>query len=212
MVAPFAAYFRAGLVAVAGTLAATLAACGAEQETATNGDINPASGANPPLATTSTERVALKRVRLANPDAGRALFVEKGCVICHSANGVGGKAAPALDAPIGAPAVDPLDFAARMWRGAPAMIELQSVELGYTIHLTAAEIADLAAFATDMDAQKMLTQDHLPKTIQNGLLDRRFWEIDDGLDALRARFDDEIRPYDGVEIPLEAEELPVDPD
>lgn len=185
-------------------IACTLSACSDGGDTITTGESRP-------LAVTSGERVALKRVRLADPDAGRDLFIEKGCVICHAANGVGGKAAPSLDAPFEAPGVDPLEFAARMWRGAPAMIELQSVELGYTIYLTATEIADLAAFANDRDAQKMLTEDQLPETIANGLLDVRFWEIDDGLDALRTRFDDDLRPYDGVEIPLKAEELPVDP-
>jgi mono/diheme cytochrome c family protein len=110
---------------------------------------------------------------------GRALFIDKGCVICHAVNGVGGKAAPALDAEIGGQAVDPLEFAARMWRGAPAMIELQSVELGYSISLTADEIGDLAAFAADREQQKTLTVDDLPETIKNGLLDEQFWEIED---------------------------------
>ncbi|MHA7871017.1 MAG: c-type cytochrome, partial [Hyphococcus sp.] len=72
-----------------------------------------------------------------DPVKGRALFIDKGCVICHAVNGVGGKAAPALDAPVGDGPVDPLEFAARMWRGAPAMIELQSIELGYAIYLEA---------------------------------------------------------------------------
>ncbi|NOX82000.1 MAG: cytochrome c [Alphaproteobacteria bacterium] len=110
---------------------------------------------------------------------GRVLFVDKGCVICHAVNGVGGKAAPALDAEIGGQAVDPLEFAARMWRGAPAMIELQSVELGYSISLTADEIGNLAAFAADREQQKILTADDLPETIKNGLLDEQFWEIED---------------------------------
>ncbi|GJL92912.1 c-type cytochrome [Hyphococcus sp.] len=120
-----------------------------------------------------------------DPVGGKILFVDKGCVICHSVNGVGGKAAPALDAEIGAPAVDPLDFAARMWRGAPAMIELQAIELGYTIYLTADDIADLAAFAADREAQKSLKIDDLPERIQNGLLDERFWEMENWDDFLR---------------------------
>ncbi len=110
---------------------------------------------------------------------GRALFVDKGCVICHAVNGVGGKAAPALDAEIGGQMVDPLEFSARMWRGAPAMIELQAVELGYSISLTADEIGDLAAFAADRAQQEALTVDDLPETIKNGLLDEQFWEIED---------------------------------
>lgn len=117
--------------------------------------------------------------------AGRGLFVEKGCVICHSVNGVGGKAAPVLDAQIGAPPVDPLDFAARMWRGAPAMIELQSVELGYTIYLTADEIANLAAFAADREEQKKLAIDQVPETMRESFLDEQFWEVEDWTEFLR---------------------------
>ncbi len=118
--------------------------------------------------------------------SGRALFVDKGCVICHAVNGVGGKAAPALDAEIGAPPIDPLDFAARMWRGAPAMIELQSIELGYTIYLTADEIADLSAFSGDLAEQKLLDLEQLPETMKNGLLDEQFWEVEDWDGFLRS--------------------------
>lgn len=124
--------------------------------------------------------------RSVNSATGRALFVDKGCVICHAVNGVGGKAAPALDAEIGAVAIDPLEFAARMWRGAPAMIELQSIELGYSIYLTADEIADLAAFASDREEQKLLTAGQLPETIRDGLLDEQFWEMEDWDEFLRA--------------------------
>lgn len=117
---------------------------------------------------------------------GRALFIEKGCVICHSVNGVGGKAAPPMDAAIGAPPIDTLDFAARMWRGAPAMIELQSIELGYTIYLTADEIADLAAFAADREEQKLLAIDQVPEDMRDSLLDERFWEVENWDDFLRS--------------------------
>ena len=154
------------------------------------------------------ERVALKRVRLADPDAGRALFVDKGCVICHAVNGTGGKAASPLDAGVGEPAVDPLEFAARMWRGAPAMIELQSTELGYAIDLTAAEIADLAAFAADRRAQRALTPETLPEGMSAALLDQRFWEIEDWEDRWGVRAEEGDAAYEGVEF----EELPVDPD
>lgn len=120
-----------------------------------------------------------------NSHNGRILFVQKGCVICHSVNGVGGKAAPALDAEIGGPPIDPLDFAARMWLGAPAMIELQSVELGYTISLTADDIANLAAFAGDVEEQKQLTIEEVPEMIQDSMLDERFWEMEDWTDFFR---------------------------
>ena len=121
-----------------------------------------------------------------NSATGRALFVEKGCILCHAVNGVGGKAAPVMDAEIGAPPIDPLDFAARMWRGAPAMIELQSIELGYTIYLTADEIADLAAFAADREEQKLLDLAQVPEEVRDGFLDERFWEVEDWDDFLRS--------------------------
>lgn len=123
--------------------------------------------------------------RVPDAAAGRALFVSKGCVICHSVNGVGGKAAPVLDAQVGESVVDPLDFAARIWRGAPAMIELQSVELGYAIDLTADEIANLAGFAADAAEQKKLTIDQLPEGMRDSLLDERFWEVEDWDEFLR---------------------------
>ncbi len=57
-----------------------------------------------------------------NSERGRDLFVNKGCVVCHSVNGAGGKAGPNLDADPLQAQIDAFDFAARMWRGAEAMI------------------------------------------------------------------------------------------
>jgi mono/diheme cytochrome c family protein len=110
---------------------------------------------------------------------GRALFVEKGCVLCHSINGVGGKAAPALDAADPYVKSDPLDFAARMWRGAPAMVEFQSVELGYVIDLSADDIAHLATFAASREEQKLLLDSAIPGPMRDSLLDERYWEMED---------------------------------
>lgn len=118
-------------------------------------------------------------------EAGRAAFVQKGCVMCHSVNGVGGKAAPALDAEVGGPAIDPLDFAARMWAGAPAMIELQSIELGYTVSLSGQDLADLAAFAASIDEQRKLAADQIPEGMRDSILDERFWEMEDWDEFLR---------------------------
>lgn len=176
----------AALFAAAGLLAG----CGGQES---SGD-----GSNGAVAVSLKPMVT----RDVDPVGGKMLFVDKGCVICHSVNGVGGKAAPALDAEIGAPAVDPLDFAARMWRGAPAMIELQSIELGYTIYLTADDIADIASFAADREAQKTLTIDDLPETIRNGLLDERFWETEN--------WDEFLRNGQAIEPSLEEGEPSVD--
>lgn len=110
---------------------------------------------------------------------GRSLFVEKGCVICHAVNGVGGKAAPALDAADEFTQSDPLEFAARMWRGAPAMVEFQSVELGYVIDLTGEDIAHLSAFAASRAEQKLLLDNAIPGPMRDSLLDERYWEMED---------------------------------
>lgn len=149
--------------------ATVVAACAGE-------DRQGAAGTAERLATVEREMDAAK---------GRELFITKGCVICHSVNGVGGKAAPVLDAPIGEMVVDPLDFAARVWLGAPAMIELQSVELGYAITLTGDEIGHLAAFAADIAEQKKLTIEAVPEPMRGALLDERFWEVEDWDEFLR---------------------------
>lgn len=121
---------------------------------------------------------------------GRDLYVQKGCVLCHAVNGVGGKAAPPLDAAPGKTAGDPLEFSARMWRGAPAMVELQSLELGYVIELSAKEIADLAAFAGNADEQKKLDAASIPEPMRDSLLDERFWETEDWSEFLKSGQED----------------------
>ncbi|MCB2112470.1 MAG: c-type cytochrome [Parvularculaceae bacterium] len=115
---------------------------------------------------------------------GRAAFVQKGCVLCHSVNGVGGKAAPALDAADDFVKPDPVEFAARMWRGAAAMVEFQSVELGYVIDLTADDIANIAAFAASRDAQKLLNEGDIPAPMRDSILDERYWEMEDWSDFM----------------------------
>ena len=114
------------------------------------------------------------------PDAeeGKRLFVGKGCVVCHAVNGIGGKAAPPLDAPRDARAIEVLEFAARMWRGAPTMIVLQEMELGYQIELTGEEIAHLAAFASDADLQSGFREGDIPEVIRDWMVDEVYEELD----------------------------------
>jgi len=109
---------------------------------------------------------------------GRALFTGKGCVVCHSINGVGGMAGPALDADPYAPRLDVFDFAARMWRGAPTMIVLQEMELGYQIDLTGQELADLARFIHDAEAQRTFQQTDVPELIRDWMVDEVYDELD----------------------------------
>lgn len=118
---------------------------------------------------------------LADAAHGRQLFVSKGCVICHSVNGVGGRAAPALDAIAveegdTVPPVDPLDFVARMWRGAPAMLDLQAIELGYQIELTAKDLADLSVFASDAGIQSDFSLEDVPEPMWDWMLNEPHWE------------------------------------
>ncbi len=107
---------------------------------------------------------------------GRRFFVMKGCVTCHSVKDVGGKAAPALDAPEDSTSVDLLDFAARMWRGASAMQELQSLELGYRVELTGNEIGDLAAFVADPAAQQGFSIAEVPDLLKDWFIDEPYWD------------------------------------
>ncbi len=108
---------------------------------------------------------------------GRDLFVSRGCVLCHSVNGVGGLAAPPLDAQDSAE-IDLMTFVARMWRGAPAMIELQNLELGYFVDLTAQEIADLGGFVMDKQAQEDFSEAYVPEPMRLWMLDEPYWEGD----------------------------------
>ena len=118
---------------------------------------------------------------------GRKLFVDKGCVICHAANGVGGTAAHPFDGDRHDGPVDPLAFSARVWRGAPVMVELQSIELGYVIDLNAQDLADLAGFAASAEEQKRFDINDVPENLRSWFLDAMIWEQDGWLEQLRNR-------------------------
>ena len=101
-----------------------------------------------------------------NPARGRKLFAGKGCVVCHSINGVGGEDAPQLDIDASQPMMNPFDFAARMWRGAEAMISLQRDELGEQIEFSGRELGDIIAFVHDPVEQKKFSTADIPPRIK----------------------------------------------
>jgi cytochrome c2 len=92
-------------------------------------------------------------------DEGRLLFREKGCILCHSVGGEGGRVGPDL-------AERGLNwsltqFAAAMWNKAPAMMREMKARTISVPRLQAREMADLVAylysvryFADPADARK----------------------------------------------------------
>jgi cytochrome c len=96
---------------------------------------------------------------------GRLLFGSKGCVVCHSVNGIGGEDAPEFSAEIMEHPMNAFEFAAGMWRGAPAMIMMQEEELGEQIELNGEELAAIIAFVHDEEEQKLFSKDDIPEEI-----------------------------------------------
>jgi len=119
------------------------------------------------LATSAADTVR-PAISVPVPDAerGRMLFATKGCVVCHSVNGVGGTYAPKLDTANAQVVIRPLAFAARMWRGAEAMLALQAMEFGYQIELSDVDLADLAAFAADPVLQSQFSVSDIPDVMR----------------------------------------------
>lgn len=101
-----------------------------------------------------------------DPAEGRLLFASKGCVVCHSINGVGGQDAPPLDAEFMDLPMNPFEFAARMWRGAETMVELQRDELGDVIYLEGDELASIIAFVHDAEEQARFSAADIPEEIE----------------------------------------------
>ncbi len=102
-------------------------------------------------------------------ELGRELFGSKGCVSCHSVNGVGGEDASPLDAHDMEPYMNPFDMAANMWRMAPFMIEAQEEELGEQIQFTGDELSSIIAFLHDDAEQHEFTLESLSSEMQEML-------------------------------------------
>ncbi len=98
-------------------------------------------------------------------ELGRELFGSKGCIVCHSINGVGGEDAAEFSAEWMETPMNAFDFAANMWRGASAMIMMQEDELGEQIELSGEELAAIIAFVHDADEQAKFSQADIPAEI-----------------------------------------------
>ena len=101
-----------------------------------------------------------------DPVKGRRLFAAKGCVVCHAINGIGGEDAPDLSAEYMDGPMNAFEFAARMWRGAPAMIAMQEDELGEQIELSGDELAAIIAFVHSAEEQARFSQADIPHDIE----------------------------------------------
>ena len=99
-----------------------------------------------------------------NPENGKNLFVNKGCVACHAVNGVGGHDAPAMDAHEMDNQMNPFDFSAKMWNHAPGMIAAQEEAFGEMIEFTGEELADIIAFVHSETAQHGFNESDLTAT------------------------------------------------
>jgi cytochrome c553 len=111
------------------------------------------------------------RLREMQMDAakGRVLFAEKGCVVCHSVNGVGGGDATPLDAQGIQEDMNPFDLAAKMWAMAPYMIEAQEAAMGGQILFTGQELGHIVAFLHNDAEQLKFTEESLPGNIREML-------------------------------------------
>ncbi|NNG03557.1 MAG: c-type cytochrome [Inquilinus sp.] len=103
-------------------------------------------------------------------ERGRETFLAKGCVACHSVNGIGGAVGPSLDAAEMPAPMNAFEFAARMLRGAAAMAQMQDDLLGAAVELNGQELADLIAFAHDEAEQRELTTDQIPDRYRDLIL------------------------------------------
>lgn len=97
-----------------------------------------------------------------DPSRGREIFVKEGCIACHQVNGVGGEIGPSLNASDMPMPMNTFEFAARMWRGAGAMIALQEDLFGDQIDISGQDLADLIAFAHDEAEQMKLSDADIP--------------------------------------------------
>ncbi len=101
-----------------------------------------------------------------DPVRGKELFASKGCVMCHSVNGVGSDEATAFDASLMNEKMNPFDFAAKMWKLAPVMAMLQENELGGQVLFSGDELLDIIAFVHSKETQETFSEDDLSEEMK----------------------------------------------
>jgi mono/diheme cytochrome c family protein len=101
-----------------------------------------------------------------DPVRGRKLFAAKGCVVCHTVNGIGGEAAPEFSDEFMEHPMNAFDFIAKMWRGAGAMIMMQEDRLDGQIELEGDELAAIIAFLHDEEEQRLFSEGDIPEDIR----------------------------------------------
>ncbi len=106
-----------------------------------------------------------------DPVLGRKVFAQKGCVVCHQMNGIGGTDGPNLsygkyDTPVNA-----MEVASDLWEKASIMIPMQKSELGGQIILTPEELSGLIAFLADPAEQKHFSKAEIPAKILKDMED-----------------------------------------
>jgi cytochrome c551/c552 len=94
---------------------------------------------------------------------GAQAYMSKGCIVCHAVNGVGGEVGPSFDAADMAQPMNAFEFAARMWRGAPAMAQMQEDLFGELIAMSGQELADIIAFVHDQEVQAGISAADIPE-------------------------------------------------
>lgn len=128
--------------------------------------------ATPGMAEQSRQSTDAVTIPAMHSERGKALFAERGCVVCHAVNNVGGDSGPSLDASNMNLSRNPFEFFARMWRGSEEMLHLQQADLGYQIDFSGQDLADIFAFVQDAEMQERFTQndlpDHIREIIDNG--------------------------------------------
>jgi cytochrome c len=162
------ATIKASLAAVVAGAMIALAASTPAHEGDEHGEKGTGKAKAAPAKKADGHKPADVRLVMPNMDAakGMRLFASKGCVACHAVNGVGGHDAPALDAHTMKKVMNPFEFAAKMWRGAPAMIAAQEEAMEGQILFTGKELADIIAFVHDDAQQHKFTEAMIPANIR----------------------------------------------